>query len=258
MTTSTKKLILKIAFVSIRIHTKAAPIKNKHFSKHTQNKKTYDKGYRKSKKNYSPNDFIPFIFCSNCLIIHIKNSQKTRLYLFYFSTDGCFWKVLVFNYCKSKITFYSQLIEQQSTAQLSQSLQGTIPGLQVTRSSSMPGASASLQIRGVTSINGSSPLILVDGMAVSSIDNVASDDVEQITVLKDAASASIYGARAAAGVILITTKSAKEGQLSIDYKGEYSMVTATEWADYLNDPYNYMTMFNEYKWNDAGCPGEIH
>lgn len=114
----------------------------------------------------------------------------------------------------------SQLIEQQSTAQLSQSLQGTIPGLQVTRSSSMPGASASLQIRGVTSINGSSPLILVDGMAVSSIDNVASDDVEQITVLKDAASASIYGARAAAGVILITTKSAKEGQLSIDYKGE--------------------------------------
>ena len=148
----------------------------------------------------------------------------------------------------------SQLIEQQSTAQLSQSLQGTIPGLQVTRSSSMPGASASLQIRGVTSINGSSPLILVDGMAVSSIDNVASDDVEQITVLKDAASASIYGARAAAGVILITTKSAKEGQLSIDYKGEYSMVTATEWADYLNDPYNYMTMFNEYKWNDAGCP----
>jgi TonB-linked SusC/RagA family outer membrane protein len=148
----------------------------------------------------------------------------------------------------------SQLIDQQSTVQLSQSLQGTIPGLQVTRSSSMPGASASLQIRGVTSINGSSPLILVDGMAVSSIDNVAPDDVEQITVLKDAASASIYGARAAAGVILITTKSAKEGQLSIDYKGEYSMITATEWAEYLTDPYNYMTMFNEYKWNDAGCP----
>ena len=77
----------------------------------------------------------------------------------------------------------SKIIEQQSTAQLSQSLQGAIPGLQVTRSSSMPGASASLKVRGVTSINGTSPLILVDGMAVSSIDQVASDDVEQITVL---------------------------------------------------------------------------
>lgn len=148
----------------------------------------------------------------------------------------------------------SSAIEQQSTMQLSQSLQGAIPGLQVTRSSSMPGASASVQIRGVTSINGSSPLILVDGMAVSSIDQVASDDVEQITVLKDAASASIYGSRAAAGVILITTKSAKEGQLQIGYNGEYSMVTATEWAEYLTDPVNYMSMFNEYKWNDAGMP----
>ncbi len=148
----------------------------------------------------------------------------------------------------------NDLIQQQTATQLSQSLQGTIPGLTVTRSSSMPGASASLQIRGVTSINGSSPLILVDGISVSSIDQVSSDDVEQITVLKDAASASIYGSRAAAGVILITTKGAKEGDLSINYNGEYSMVTATQWAEYLTDPYNYMTMFNEYKWNDAGCP----
>lgn len=146
----------------------------------------------------------------------------------------------------------SSVLEQQSTTQLSQSLQGAIPGLTVTRTSGMPGASASLQIRGVTSMNGSSPLILVDGIAVSSIDQIASDDVEQITVLKDAASASIYGARAAAGVILITTKGAKEGDLHISYNGEFSMITATEWAEYLNDPINYMTMFNEYKWNDAG------
>lgn len=143
-------------------------------------------------------------------------------------------------------------IEQQSVTNLSQSLQGAMPGLSVTRSSSMPGASATLQIRGVTSMSGSDPLILVDGMAVSSIDNIATDDVEQITVLKDAASASIYGARAAAGVILITTKGAKEGDLHISYNGEYSMIGATEWASYLTDPINYMTMFNEYKWNDAG------
>lgn len=148
----------------------------------------------------------------------------------------------------------SNILGQQSKTQLSQSLQGTIPGLVVTRSSSMPGASASILIRGVTTISDSSPLILVDGMAVNNIDNVAVEDVEQMTVLKDAASASIYGARAAAGVILITTKSAREGDVQIGYNGQVSVVKATEFASYLTDPYNYMTMFNEYKWNDAGNP----
>jgi outer membrane receptor protein involved in Fe transport len=84
----------------------------------------------------------------------------------------------------------SSLIEKQSTSQLSQSLQGLIPGLTVTRSSSMPGASATVQVRGVTTMSDSSPLILVDGMMVSSLDNIASEDVQQITVLKDAASAT--------------------------------------------------------------------
>lgn len=148
----------------------------------------------------------------------------------------------------------SASLEQQSVAQLSQSLQGSVPGLIVTRSSSMPGASASIRIRGVTTMSENDPLILVDGMAVNSIDQVAPDDVEQITVLKDAASASIYGARAAAGVILITTKSAKEGDMNISYNGEFSIIQPTEWQEYLTDPITYMTMFNEYKWNDAGNP----
>lgn len=147
-----------------------------------------------------------------------------------------------------------KLIAQQSTSQLSQSLQGLVPGLTVTRTSSMPGASASLQVRGVTTMSDSSPLILVDGMMVSSLDNVATEDVKQITVLKDAASASIYGARAAAGVILITTKEATEGQLSIGYNGEFSLSSPTELPNFLTDPYNYMTMFNEWMWNDAGNP----
>ena len=137
----------------------------------------------------------------------------------------------------------SSLIEKQSTSQLSQSLQGLIPGLTVTRSSSMPGASATVQVRGVTTMSDSSPLILVDGMMVSSLDNIASEDVQQITVLKDAASASIYGARAAAGVILITTKEATEGQLSIGYNGEISLSSPTEFPKFLTDPYHYMTMY---------------
>lgn len=148
----------------------------------------------------------------------------------------------------------SKVIENQSTSQLSQALQGVVPGLTVTRSSSMPGASASIKVRGVTTMGDSAPLILVDGIMVSSLDNVATEDVEQITVLKDAASASIYGARAAAGVILVTTKQAKEGQLNIGYNGEFSIAQPTEFPEYLTDPVNYMTMYNEFMWNDSGNP----
>lgn len=147
-----------------------------------------------------------------------------------------------------------RILDGQSTSQLSQALQGVIPGLSVTRSGSMPGASATINIRGITTMSDSSPLILVDGMMVSSLDNVAMEDVRQITVLKDAASASIYGARAAAGVILITTKEASEGELQIGYNGEFSVITPTELPEFLTDPINYMNMYNEWSWNDAGNP----
>ncbi len=147
-----------------------------------------------------------------------------------------------------------RIIGQQSTSQLSQSLQGVMPGLTVTRSSSMPGASATIKVRGVTTMSDSSPLILVDGMAVSSLDNVPTEDVRQITVLKDAASAAIYGARAASGVILITTKEASEGQLQIGYNGEFSVITPTELPSYRTGVLDYMNDFNEYSWNDAGNP----
>lgn len=147
-----------------------------------------------------------------------------------------------------------KLISQQTTSQLSQALQGVVPGLSVTRTSSMPGASATIKVRGITTMSDSSPLILVDGMMVSSLDQVATEDVRQITVLKDAASASIYGARAAAGVILITTKEADKGQLQIGYNGEFSVITPTELPTYLTDPVNYMNTYNEWAWNDAGNP----
>lgn len=147
-----------------------------------------------------------------------------------------------------------KIIGEQSTSQLSQSLQGVIPGLSVTRSSSMPGASATIKVRGITTMSDSSPLILVDGMAVSSLDNVPTEDVRQITVLKDAASAAIYGARAASGVILITTKEASEGQLQIGYNGEVSVITPTEFPSYRTGVKEYMEDYNEWAWNDAGNP----
>lgn len=145
-----------------------------------------------------------------------------------------------------------KLASIQATS-VSQALQGMIPGVQVTRSSSMPGASASIRVRGITTIGTSDPLILVDGIQGSLGLDV--DDIESISVLKDAASASIYGARASAGVILITTKRAKEGELSIDYSGTLGFLQATTFPGVV-DYKRFMEMHNETSWNDSGnIPG---
>lgn len=132
---------------------------------------------------------------------------------------------------------------------VSQALQGVMPGVQVTRESGMPGAEASIRIRGVTSIGDSDPLIIVDGIPGDLNLNV--EDIESISVLKDAASASIYGARAAAGVILITTKRAREGSNEIEYSGSVGFVRPTAYPEGV-DYKSYMHMINELTWNEAG------
>ncbi|MDR1631548.1 MAG: SusC/RagA family TonB-linked outer membrane protein, partial [Dysgonamonadaceae bacterium] len=146
-----------------------------------------------------------------------------------------------------------RLANVQATS-ISQALQGSMPGVQITRSGSMPGAGATIRVRGITTIGDSDPLILVDGIP-GSLTNLSVDDIESISVLKDAASASIYGARASAGVILVTTKRAKEGSLNIDYSGTLGFVKATAFPGVV-DYKRYMEMINEIGWNDSGnVPG---
>lgn len=135
------------------------------------------------------------------------------------------------------------------TTSLSQALQGSMPGLQVTRSNSMPGAGATIRVRGITTIGDSDPLIIVDG--VPGTLSMSVDDIESISVLKDAASASIYGSRAASGVIIVTTKRAKEGTLNIEYKGSLGFVTPSAFPGTV-DHSRYLHMINEISWNDGG------
>ncbi|MDR1454264.1 MAG: TonB-dependent receptor [Tannerella sp.] len=104
-----------------------------------------------------------------------------------------------------------EVLENRPIVNLSQGLQGVIPNLNVTLNSGAPGQSTSLNVRGNTSLNGGSPLVLVDNVQMSA-DLVNPEDIASISVLKDAASAAIYGARAAYGVILITTKNGRKGQ----------------------------------------------
>lgn len=139
----------------------------------------------------------------------------------------------------------------RQTIQVSEALQGSIAGVSVTRTSGAPGAGSSILIRGVTTIGTNSPLIIVDGVPVTTIDNVNPNDVESISVLKDAASAAIYGSRGAAGVVLITTKRAKDGQTSLEYNYEYGAQKPTALPEYVGIQ-DYMRYFNEQLINDGG------
>src|SRR5690606_19607511 len=108
----------------------------------------------------------------------------------------------------STASLSGERLANKNSPQLSTQLQGQMAGVQITRSSGDPSKGASIKVRGVTTMSTNDPLVIIDGVP-GSLSDVASEDVKDIQVLKDAASAAIYGSRAAAGVILVTTKRAK-------------------------------------------------
>ncbi|MDX1684872.1 MAG: TonB-dependent receptor [Saprospiraceae bacterium] len=113
-------------------------------------------------------------------------------------------------------------------------IEGQVSGLIVSEASGQPGSAKSILIRGVGTNGDNSPLFLVDGLQVSSIDNINPEDIESIDVLKDAASTAIYGARAANGVIIITTKKGSKEGSSITYDGFYSVSQPWRQPEMLN------------------------
>ena len=137
---------------------------------------------------------------------------------------------------------------------LSTALQGAAAGLTVTRNSGTPDGKPSLLVRGVTTISDTSPLVIIDGVP-GDIANVNPDDVETLSVLKDAASEAIYGSRAAAGVILITTKRAKNNEISLNYSFEQAYTKPTVLPKYVGWK-RFMQMVNETHYNDNPTGGE--
>ncbi|WP_414000251.1 SusC/RagA family TonB-linked outer membrane protein [Flavobacterium sp. W1B] len=128
-------------------------------------------------------------------------------------------------------------------------IQGALPGLQVVSGSGRPGQGFDVQIRGFQSINGGSPLVLVNNVPMS-MDNINPKDIESVTVLKDAAATSIYGARAAFGVILITTKTGKKNQeIQIDYSTSSSFDYATNLPEKAS-VYDFVNALNT--WGTTG------
>lgn len=139
-------------------------------------------------------------------------------------------------------------------ANVAEALQGQLPGVSVTSQDGRPGAGMSIRIRGGGSITQSNdPLFIVDGVQVSGIDDIPADNIESIDVLKDAASTAIYGARGANGVILVTTKGAKEGRPIIKYNMYYQIKTNPKTLDVL-DAYDIVY----HTWAYATAYGESY
>jgi TonB-linked SusC/RagA family outer membrane protein len=128
-------------------------------------------------------------------------------------------------------------IVSRALPNVSSALSGLVPGLQAVQSSGMAGNNeASLIIRGLGTVNNASPLIVVDGMPDVDINRINLNDVETISVLKDATSASVYGSRAANGVILITTRSGKGAtKTSLNFNSNSSVIAATRGLDFMDD-----------------------
>jgi len=138
----------------------------------------------------------------------------------------------------------------QTNPNLSAQLQGQMAGVQVMRSTGDPSASSEILIHGVTTISDSSPLVIIDGIS-GTLDDVDPSEVQDIQVLKDAASAAIYGSRAAAGVILISTKRAKNNQFSMSYNYEYGIDKPMTMPKYARAR-DWMVFKNELTYNDGG------
>ncbi len=144
-------------------------------------------------------------------------------------------------------------LKDRITHNLTDMLQGSVPGLNISTSSGNPGSVGSLNIRGTTSINGASPLVLVDG-AVGELDRVNPNDVESISVIKDASAAAVYGARAAYGVILITTRtgSDKGGKATVRYNGRFGWEEPTTSTDYETRGFWSVYTVDTFWQSDAG------
>ncbi|MCI0920323.1 SusC/RagA family TonB-linked outer membrane protein [Sphingobacterium rhinopitheci] len=135
-------------------------------------------------------------------------------------------------------------ITKHPVGQTSAALQGAAPGLTVTQGSGQPGRDVgTLRIRGIGTIGDANPLVLIDGIE-GNINNVNAADIANISVLKDASSAAIYGARAANGVILITTKRANEGGFSLSYNNYFGIQKPTEAPQMVNG-LDHMLLLNE-------------
>ncbi len=176
----------------------------------------------------------------------VNYSVGTPLYIVLVPTTSDLEEVVIVGYGVQKKANLTGAVAQinaedialRPDANISATLQGLMPGLNIQVNHGDPSATPDINVRGFNSINGGTPLVLIDGIE-GNITRVNPNDVESVTVLKDAGTAAIYGARGAFGVILITTKTGKAGTTAVNYTNNFGWTTPTARTDYISDPYVY-------------------
>lgn len=183
--------------------------------------------------------------------ITLRSTQPLKIVLK--EDDQSLNEVVVVGYGTQKKVNLTGSVASVSEAQIadrpvtstSQAIAGLVTGTSVISNSGRPGAGASIKIRGTGTFSsaGNSPLILIDGLAAGSIDDVDPQDIQSISFLKDAASASIYGNRAANGVILVETKRGSAGRTRVTYSANFGWQKAADLPEFLNSA-DYATYYN--------------
>ena len=150
----------------------------------------------------------------------------------------------------------SDVFEGRPTANATQMLEGVVPNLNISLADGKPGRTADFNVRGAGSINGGSALVLIDGVE-GDPSMLNPDDIESVSVLKDAAASAIYGARAPFGVVLITTKNAKEGKPQVVYSSSYNFQSPQNVPDVVSDGYVWAQHFYDayYGFNQSNPSG---
>lgn len=155
------------------------------------------------------------------------------------------------NLTGSVVTLKESQIENRGVANVSNILAGQVPGITVLQRGGSPGRDAgSLNIQGVGTLGNANPLIVVDGIKTDNFTQIDPNDIESISVLKDAASCAIYGIDAANGVILITTKRGVKGKVKVDYSGQYGGSEFVSLPKKVNS-YNLANLYNQAQTNDG-------
>jgi len=144
-------------------------------------------------------------------------------------------------------TITAEDLENRPVVSAANALQGADPSMNITLNTGSPSSGYAINIRGVVSINGGSPLILADGIETD-LNQINPNDIESVSVLKDASAAAIYGAKASSGVVLITTKKGRdtEGKAKITYSGRYGVSQNTTSTDFITTGYDHATLVNSF------------
>lgn len=206
-------------------------------------------------------DVIVFSFMGYNNIEHKAERPESNLIIRLTESSKELDEVVVVGYGIQKKSLVSSAVSRVTSEDLDRgnptnvqnAMKGKLSGIQIISESGQPGAASKIRIRGIGTINDSNPLYVIDGMPSSDINHLNPSDIESIEVLKDAASAAIYGARGANGVILMTTKKGAKGNTRLNYEFSYGVQNPERKIDLMNSS-EYQMIMNEMAGNMGKNP----